>query len=131
MACGSCGIYAFGKKRRATKKDKVTKRSSRKRSRKSRKSRKSRRSRRSRRSKRSKKSRRTRRRHRRSRRFGIVAGPGFKAQTSYSNAFAPYFGNSGEPFVNASNWWYPYAGGVAQSPQMLYKNAGPMKGPGN
>jgi hypothetical protein len=62
--------------------------------------------------------------------FGIVAGPGFKGQTSYSNAFAPYFGGR-EPFVTASEWWYPYAGGVAQSPQMLMKSAGPMKGPGN
>jgi hypothetical protein len=59
------------------------------------------------------------------------AGPGFEAQTSYSNAFAPYFGAS-EPFVNASNWWYPYAGSAAQSPQMLMGS--PLKnynGPSN
>lgn len=67
---------------------------------------------------------------RRSRRFGIVAGPGYKGQTSYSNAYAPYFG-SREPFVAASEWWAPLAGGIPQYPQMLYKNAGPVNYPGN
>jgi hypothetical protein len=52
---------------------------------------------------------------------GEVAGPGYVGQTSYSNAYAPYF-NFGVPFVNSSNWWYPYGGGVAQSPQMLMKS---------
>jgi hypothetical protein len=74
--------------------------------------------------------RRRRRRGRRSRRFGLVAGPGFRGQTSYSNAYAPYFG-SWEPFVNASNWWYPYAGSAAQSPQMLAKGPVPINYPGN
>jgi hypothetical protein len=55
-----------------------------------------------------------------SRRFGMVAGPGYEGQTSYTNALAPYFGTS-EPFVNASNWWYPYTGGAMQSPGMLIK----------
>ncbi len=116
MACGSCGLQlSFGKKRRrAAKKSKKE----RKRSRRSRKMRRSR-------------SRSRSRKNRRSRRsFGIVAGPGFKGQTSYSNAFAPYFG-AREPFVTASEWWAPVTGGVPQYPQMLYKNAGPMRGPGN
>lgn len=64
------------------------------------------------------KRRRSRSRRRRSRRFGIVAGPGYAGQTSYSNAYAPYFGAS-EPFVNASDWWYPQANGQIQSPMML------------
>jgi hypothetical protein len=144
MACGSCGLQlSFGKRRRRGSKRKhlaycediehtrrgkkhLAKcvdlpRKGRRRSR--------RRSRRG--SKRRSRSRSRRYRRRRgSRRFGIVAGPGYKGQTSYSNAFAPYFG-AGEPFVNASNWWYPYAGGVAQSPQMLMKSGGRMYGPGN
>ena len=69
-------------------------------------------------------------RKRRSRRFGIVAGPGFNAQTSYSNAYAPYFGAS-EPFVNPSEWFLPVTNGQIQSPQMLYKNSGFNRGPGN
>ena len=65
-----------------------------------------------------------------SRGFGMVKGPGFNAQTSYKNAYAPYFG-SFEPYVNASNWWYPYSGNKIQSPQMLLKSAGKNSGPGN
>jgi len=42
-------------------------------------------------------------------------------QTSFQNAVdAPYFGYS-EPFINASEWWYPVAGGRYQSPDMLTK----------
>ncbi len=130
MACGSCGLLSFGKRRkRAAKKVKdedevhvVKHRKSRRGSKRSRRG--SKRSRRG-----SKRSRKMRRRISR-RRFGMVAGPGYKGQTSYSNAFAPYFG-AAEPFVSASQWWYPYAGGVAQSPQMLMKSAGKMMGPGN
>jgi len=95
-----------------------------------RRSKRSKRSRRSRKgSRRSKRSRRGSRRGRKSRRFGLVAGPGFKGQTSYANAYSPYFG-SREPFVAASEWWAPVVGGVPQYPG-LAKSAGPMKGPGN
>jgi hypothetical protein len=55
------------------------------------------------------------------RRFGIVSGPGYEGATSYTNAYAPYFGTS-EPYVNASDWWYPYTNGEMQSPAMLIKN---------
>ena len=68
------------------------------------------------------KARKSRRKSRKmSRKFGMVKGPGFAGQTSYSNAYAPYFG-SAENFVNASNWWYPVTGGQMQSPNMLMKN---------
>ena len=144
MACGSCGLQlSFGKRRGSRRRSRRSSKRSSKRSTKLRHRRRSRRSRR--RSRRSKKlleeeempkRRRHRRRgrksrkSRRSRRFGIVAGPGFKGQTSYSNAYAPYFG-SREPFVAASEWWAPLAGGIPQYPQMLYKNAGPVNYPGN
>ena len=61
------------------------------------------------------------RKSRKSRRFGMAAGPGYAGQTSYSNAYAPYFGTA-EPYINSSNWWYPVTGGQLQSPQMLMKN---------
>lgn len=110
MACGSCGLQlSFGRKR-------ANRRGSRRGSRRGRKSR-----RHSRRSRRGRSSRRRRSLHRRrNRRFGILAGPGFKGQTSYSNPYAPYFGSQ-EPFVAASEWWAPVTGGVAQYPQMLMK----------
>jgi hypothetical protein len=57
-----------------------------------------------------------------SRKFGMVRGPGYAGQTSYTNAYAPYFGNNSEPFVNPSNWWFPYTGGQMQSPKMLMKS---------
>jgi hypothetical protein len=60
------------------------------------------------------------RRHSKRRAFGKTIGPGFAGQTSYPNAYARYF-KSNVPFVNASNWWYPYAGGKMQSPEMLMK----------
>ena len=127
MACGSCGLQlSFGKRRGSKRRSRrASKRSSKLRHR-----------RRGRRSKKlleeiPKRRRHRRRRSRRNRRFfGIVAGPGFKGQTSYSNAYAPYFG-SREPFVTASEWWAPKAGGVPQYPQMLYKNGGPVNYPGN
>ncbi len=115
MACGSCGILSFGKKRRSRRSRRGSKRRS------------GRKNRATRRTRRHRRSRMTRRR---SRRFGIVSGPGFKGQTSYTNAYSPYFG-SYEPFISSSQWWYPYTGGVAQSPQMLVKTPGLMKGPGN
>lgn len=55
------------------------------------------------------------------RKFGMSKGPGYVGQTSFSNAYAPYFGNNAEPYVNASSWWYPVTGGKIQSPQMLMK----------
>jgi hypothetical protein len=68
------------------------------------------------------KARKSRRKSRKmSRKFGMVKGPGFAGQTSYSNAYAPYFGAS-EPFVNASEWFLPVTGGLTQRPQMLMKN---------
>ena len=60
-----------------------------------------------------------------------VYGPGYKGQTSFVNALsAPYFGYQ-EPFINASEWWYPVAGGAYQSPNMLYDvpSAGPYATP--
>ena len=33
-------------------------------------------------------------------------GPGFGGSTSFKNGYAPYFGSQ-EPFVNASEFWYP------------------------
>ena len=33
-------------------------------------------------------------------------GPGFPGATSFQNGYAPYFGGR-EPFVNASEFWYP------------------------
>ena len=33
-------------------------------------------------------------------------GPGFAGPTSFQNGYAPYFGGQ-EPFVNASEFWYP------------------------
>lgn len=46
-------------------------------------------------------------------------GPGFVGNTSFENAVAaPYFGYQ-EPFVNASEFWYPVANGQYQSPKML------------
>jgi hypothetical protein len=46
-------------------------------------------------------------------------GPGYKASTSFQNAVsAPYFGYQ-EPFMNASEWWYPVADSKYQSPGML------------
>ncbi len=46
-------------------------------------------------------------------------GPGFQAQTSFPNAVAaPYYGYQ-EPFINASEWWYPVGDGAYQSPAML------------
>ncbi len=57
-------------------------------------------------------------RFKRRRSFGSEMGPGYIGQTSYPNAYAPYFGSS-QPFVNAPNWWYPVTDGVAQSPGML------------
>ncbi len=140
MACGSCSLLSFGKRRkRAAKKDEdedEVKGRGKRRNRRSRRSRRSRRgSRRSRRSRRgsrkgSKRSRRTRRRRSR-RSFGIVAGPGYKGQTSFQNGvYSNYFG-SAEPFLAASEWWAPVTGGVPQYPKMLYKNAGPVNYPGN
>jgi len=57
------------------------------------------------------------------RRFGNMYGPGYNAQTSYPNASAPYFGSE-QPFVNASNWWYPVGNVKVQSPMMLSKTPG-------
>lgn len=54
----------------------------------------------------------------RRRSFGSEMGPGYIGQTSYPNAYAPYFGSS-VPYSNAPNWWYPVTDGVAQSPGML------------
>ena len=54
----------------------------------------------------------------RRRSFGSEMGPGYIGQTSYPNAYAPYFGSS-VPYVNAPNWWYPVTDGIAQSPGML------------
>lgn len=68
----------------------------------------------------SKRSKRRRRRRRGSKRFGKVVGQGYKAQTTYPNVAAPYFGKR-EPFLQASGWWYPVTGGKVQSPQMLMK----------
>jgi hypothetical protein len=46
-------------------------------------------------------------------------GLGYEAQTSFPNAkAAPYFGYE-EPFINASEFWYPVSDGAYQSPQML------------
>ncbi len=51
--------------------------------------------------------------------FGQTFGPGFQAQTSFPSAVAaPYFGYE-EPFINASEWWYPVGDGAYQSPAML------------
>ena len=60
-------------------------------------------------------------------RFG-VSGPGYKGATSFQNGYANYFGAS-EPFVNASEWFYPNPGTKGgmigskptnyQSPKML------------
>ncbi len=134
MTCGSCGKLSFGKNLLASKamrlmrSDGISLKEAWKRvkSGKVKRSHKSRKSKKSRKSRKIKKSRKSRR----SRRFGIVAGPGFKGQTSYSNAYANYYGDR-QNFINSSNWWYPYAGKAIQSPQMLYKNAGPKHGPGN
>jgi hypothetical protein len=125
MACGSCGLQlSFGRKRRRGSKRKQSKRKqSRRKNRRSR-------SRKNRSGSRRRSHRRRGRKSRRGRKFGIVAGPGFKGQTSYSNAYAPYYG-SREPFIAASQWWAPITGGVPQYPQMLYKNAGPVNYPGN
>ena len=57
-------------------------------------------------------------RFKRRRSFGSEMGPGYVGQTSYPNAYAPYFGSS-VPYVNAPNWWYPVTDGIAQSPGML------------
>lgn len=48
-------------------------------------------------------------------------GPGYRAQTSFPNATAPYFGKR-EPFNVASEWWFPRAGGKMQYPHMLVKD---------
>lgn len=49
----------------------------------------------------------------------VLRGHSFGAQTSFPNALAaPYFGYQ-EPFIQASEWWYPVADGAYQSPQML------------
>jgi hypothetical protein len=57
--------------------------------------------------------------------FGI----GYEGQTSFPNAkAAPYFGYE-EPFINASEWWYPVSNDMYQSPQMLkdFSSFGRMK----
>jgi hypothetical protein len=141
--CGSCGLRnSFGKRRRGRRtaedisvksrrgrKSRRSTRRGRKNKRSSRRGRKNKRS--SRRGRKSKRSSRRGRKSRRgrSRRFGIVAGPGYKGQTSYSNAFAPYF-SSFEPFEVASEWWAPNVNGQIQYPQ-LAKLAGRNMGPGN
>ncbi len=53
--------------------------------------------------------------------YGKVMGQGYKAQTTYPNVSAPYFG-AAEPWTNASGWWYPVTGGKVQSPGMTMKN---------
>lgn len=64
--------------------------------------------------------------------FGKAGGIGHEGPTSFTQkVYAPYFGSQ-EPFLNASEWWYPNPGskgapigkGVAnyQSPGMLYNN---------
>lgn len=63
------------------------------------------------------------------RRFGSK-GPGYKGATSFQNGYVNYFGSQ-EPFVNASEWWYPDPGSKGgmigsaktnyQSPNMIYK----------
>lgn len=56
-------------------------------------------------------------------------GPGYPGPTSFQNGYAPYFGGK-EPFINASEWYYPNPSGVPnlapnnkptyyQSPQMI------------
>lgn len=70
-----------------------------------------------------------RRSYGRRRRFGSK-GPGYKGPTSFDNGYVNYFG-APEPFVNASEWWYPnppskgeLIGGAPtkyQSPNMIYK----------
>ena len=129
-------VRGFKKVKKVFRLKKKSRRSKRRSGRKSRRS-KRRSGRKSRRSKRrsGRKSRRSKRRSgrksRRGRRFGEVMGPGYAGQTSFPNVYAPYFGAS-EPFVNASNWWYPRPNGVAQSPQMLMKSPLPgYNGPAN
>ena len=69
------------------------------------------------------------RRSTRQRKFGSK-GPGYKGQTSFQNGYVNYFG-APEPFVNASEWFYPNPGSKGgligtkktnyQSPNMIYK----------
>lgn len=51
-------------------------------------------------------------------RFGVM-GPGYAGPTSFENGYAPYFGAQ-EPFVNASQWWYPNPS--ANSANLVPKN---------
>ena len=135
MTCGSCGIFRFGSRQgkeamRLKHKEGISLKSAWaivKRGRKSRGRKHKRRG-----SKRRGSKRRSKRKsRRRSRRFGIVAGPGFQAQVSYPNAYAPFFGNS-ENFVNPSEFYLPQTNGNIQSPQMLMLKPRPgYSGPGN
>ena len=62
---------------------------------------------------RSKRRRRKKRRSRRRRsRFG-ASGPGYAGATSFKNGWSPYFGGK-EPFIQASEWWYPNPGSQGQ-----------------
>jgi len=60
-----------------------------------------------------------------------VAGEGYEGATSFNNGYSNYFGAK-EPFVNASEWFYPNPGSAGaligqggktnyQSPNMIYK----------
>lgn len=60
------------------------------------------------------KSKRSRRSRRSRRSFGLAAkGPGYRGATSFQNGYAPYFG-APEPFINASEWFYPNPGSKGQ-----------------
>jgi hypothetical protein len=55
-------------------------------------------------------------------RFGIVDGPGYAGDTSYSQKIGvPYFGSI-EPWSNPPNWWISWSGGKAQLPGSVIKN---------
>jgi hypothetical protein len=66
---------------------------------------------------------------RRSRKFGAAKGPGFQGATSFQNGYSNYFG-APEPFVNASEWFYPNpgsSGGMIGSGKTNYQSPNMLK----